>query len=153
GPLARHDLQPRRDALATGLHAGICASSDDRAAVCNGRGESRPPIVPQGWKGRRADPVPRQFLQVALDPARFADIGKKRAAAILQSEKGQAVLDRARIVPVIKDRQWLVDLRNALKAQGKEQEPLAENYNNELVIVYAMDDPTRMRYLMAGEDI
>jgi uncharacterized protein YtpQ (UPF0354 family) len=93
------------------------------------------------------------YKDYALDPARFGEIVKRFAAAIAQSEKPAAVLDRARIVPVIKDRQWLVDYRNTLKAQGYEQEPLAESYNNEIVIVYAHDEPKRMRYLMAQEDI
>src|SRR5262245_56181022 len=92
------------------------------------------------------------YKDYAVDPARFGDIVERFAGAIPQG-RAPAVLDRARIVPVIKDRQWLVDYRNTLKAQGYEQEPLAESYNNELVIVYAHDEPKRMRYLMAHEDV
>ena len=53
---------------------------------------------------------------------------------------------------MIKDRQWLDELHNTLKARGTPQQRLAERYNNELVIVYAQDDPNRMRYLTIQED-
>jgi uncharacterized protein YtpQ (UPF0354 family) len=86
------------------------------------------------------------------DPSRFGDIVKAFVAAMQQSGKSIAKLDPARIVPVIKDRQWLVDLHATLKSQGKNQEHLSEDFNKELVIVYAEDDPTRTRYLTSDED-
>jgi len=93
------------------------------------------------------------YQEYALDPKRFGDIVKRLAAALLQSDNAQAKLDRSRIIPVIKDRKWLFDLRQSLKAQGKDQEHLSESFNDELVIVYAEDDPTRMRFLSADEDV
>jgi uncharacterized protein YtpQ (UPF0354 family) len=93
------------------------------------------------------------YREYSLDPKRFGDIVKGFVAAMSRSGPAPAKLDRARIVPVIKDRQWLVDLHKMHKAQGKEQEHLSENFNNELVIVYAEDDATRMRYLTTSEDI
>ena len=91
------------------------------------------------------------YREYSLDPARFGEIVKGFVAAM--SRSGQAKLDRSRIVPVIKDRQWLVDLHKMHKAQGKDQEHLSESFNNELIVVYAEDDPTRMRYLTTSEDI
>ena len=93
------------------------------------------------------------YQEYALDPKRLGDIVKRFAAALLRSDNAQAKLDRSRIVPVIKDRKWLFDLRQTLKAQGKEQEHLSESFNDELIIVYAEDDPTRMRFLSADEDV
>ena len=93
------------------------------------------------------------YREYALDPKRFGDIVKRFAAALLQSDNAHAKLDRSRIVPVIKDRKWLLDLRQTLKAQGKEQGHLSESFNDELIIVYAEDDPTRMRFLSANEDV
>jgi uncharacterized protein YtpQ (UPF0354 family) len=93
------------------------------------------------------------YREYSLDPKRFGDIVKGFVAAMARSGTGQAKLDRSRIVPVIKDRQWLVDLHNMHKAQGKDQEHLSESFNNELIVVYAEDDPTRMRYLTTSEDI
>jgi hypothetical protein len=69
-----------------------------------------------------------------------------------------AALDRTRIVPVIKDKQWLAEIQNGLRAQGGQTIPdfAVERFNNELIIAYAQDDPVRMRYLttaeLAGED-
>lgn len=93
------------------------------------------------------------YKDYSLDPKRFADIVKTFVASMRQSDTAQGKLDRSRIVPVIKDRQWLLDLHRTLKSQGKDQEHLSDTFNNELVIVYAEDDPTRMRYLTTGEDV
>src|SRR5207244_249888 len=81
----------------------------------------------------------------------FGDIVKRFVAALLQDAAPK--LDRSRIVPVIKDRQWLTDLHRMLRAQGRDQEHLSEPFNDELAIVYAEDDPTRTRYLTTQEDI
>lgn len=67
--------------------------------------------------------------------------------------KTAAGLDRARIVPVVKDRQWLDDNVRGLKARGLAAEFLTEDLNKELVIVYAEDSENRTRYLMAAEDV
>ena len=93
------------------------------------------------------------YREYSLDPKRFGDIVKGFVAAMARSGTGQAKLDHSRIVPVIKDRKWLDDLHKMHKAQGKDQEHLSESFNNELVVVYAEDDPTRMRYLTTSEDI
>ncbi len=87
------------------------------------------------------------YQDYSLDPTRFGEVVQAIVAALSRSGSGQAKLDPSRIVPVIKDRQWLVDLHKTLKARGAEQEHLSDDVNNELVIVYAEDDPARMRYL------
>jgi uncharacterized protein YtpQ (UPF0354 family) len=92
------------------------------------------------------------FQDYSLTPERFAELVRRSAAAMAQSAKA-AKLDPSRIVPVIKDRQWLDDVHATLKARGTDQEQLAEPYNKELVIVYAEDDPTRTRYLTTREEI
>jgi uncharacterized protein YtpQ (UPF0354 family) len=62
-------------------------------------------------------------------------------------------LDRSRIVPVVKPRQWLTELNARLKAQGVQQEQLVDDFADELVVAYAEDDPVRMRYLTSDDDI
>jgi uncharacterized protein YtpQ (UPF0354 family) len=63
-----------------------------------------------------------------------------------------AALDRTRIVPVIKDRPWFDEVRGRVRTQTPNAPDLAvEDFNNELVIVYALDDPKRMRYLTTDE--
>ena len=93
------------------------------------------------------------YREYALDPKRFSEIVKGFVAAMSQSGAAQGKLDRSRIVPVIKDRQWLVELHDMLRKDGKSQEHLSESFNNELIIVYAEDDPKRTRYLTTSEDI
>jgi uncharacterized protein YtpQ (UPF0354 family) len=63
-----------------------------------------------------------------------------------------AALDRTRIIPVIKDRPWLDEVKGRIRAQAPDAPNVAtEEFNKELVIVYALDDPKRMRYLMTDE--
>jgi uncharacterized protein YtpQ (UPF0354 family) len=75
------------------------------------------------------------------------------AALNKPSSQGAATLDRARIVPVIKDRAWLADNERDLKARGITARFLFDEFNEELVIVYALDEANRTRYLMANEQI
>ena len=100
---------------------------------------------------RRTLMLKNAYKEYSLDPERLDDIVRSHVAAMSRPWSGRA--DRSRILPVIKDRQWLEDERSGFKARGIAQEHLAERFNNELVIVYVEDDPTRMRYLMTGEDI
>jgi uncharacterized protein YtpQ (UPF0354 family) len=92
------------------------------------------------------------YNEYKLDPQRFDDLVATFSAIFSQSASKEAGLDRTRIIPVIKDRQWLDELHNTLKAKGVAQQHLADRFNNELVIVYAQDDPNRMRYLTTQED-
>jgi uncharacterized protein YtpQ (UPF0354 family) len=71
-------------------------------------------------------------------PARTA-IFPQAAAAILASN----------IVPTIKSREWLDELKGKLAPAG--QEPVFDDYNGELVIVYAENTESRIRYLTSGE--
>jgi len=93
------------------------------------------------------------YRDYQLDPKRFGHLVQAFAAALSQSRSAPAQFDRSRIVPVIKDRQWLADLHKTLKARGADQEHLFESFNDELIIVYAQDDPSRMRYLTTKEEI
>jgi uncharacterized protein YtpQ (UPF0354 family) len=91
------------------------------------------------------------------DPQRLDELIQAHVLALSRPPGAQAnvpaKLDRSRIVPVIKNRQWIVDLHSGLKSRGADQEHLFEDFNNELVVVYAEDSEKRMRYLTTGEDI
>jgi uncharacterized protein YtpQ (UPF0354 family) len=93
------------------------------------------------------------YQDYSRDPARLGEVVRDIVAVLSRPRSNQAKVDPSRIVPVIKDRPWLVDLHKTLKARGSQQEHLADDFNNELVIVYAEDDPDRMRYLTTQEDI
>jgi uncharacterized protein YtpQ (UPF0354 family) len=87
------------------------------------------------------------YREYSLDPERLPKIVGTFATTLSQPRTTETKVDRSRIVPVVKDRQWLDELHNSLRLKGVKQEHLAERLNNELVIVYAEDDPHRMRYL------
>jgi hypothetical protein len=91
------------------------------------------------------------YREYSLDPQRLPNIIGTFATTLSQPRTGETKPDRSRIVPVVKDRQWLDELHNSLKLKGVKQEHLAERLNDELVIVYAEDDPRRMRYLTVDE--
>jgi uncharacterized protein YtpQ (UPF0354 family) len=58
-------------------------------------------------------------------------------------------LDRDRIVPVVKDRAWLEEVHAALRERGQSGgiADVWEEYNPELVIAYAQDTASNIRYL------
>jgi uncharacterized protein YtpQ (UPF0354 family) len=61
----------------------------------------------------------------------------------------QPQVDRARIVPVVKDRAWLAEIRQTAKARGAKDpdHEVFDDLNEDLVIVYAEDTPRNIRYL------
>src|SRR5262249_9664808 len=89
------------------------------------------------------------------DPNRLEELTQKYLAGLPPrgASTKTAVLDRTHIVPVIKDRPWLDETNGRIRAQTSPNTPglAADDFNNELVIVYALDDPNRMRYLAADE--
>ena len=88
------------------------------------------------------------------NPANIGAIIDAYAAGLAEQRPARAAakLDATRIVPVIKDRQWLEDNRQAFRAKAPDFEFLFEDFNDQLVIVYAEDTASRTRYLMANED-
>jgi uncharacterized protein YtpQ (UPF0354 family) len=82
-------------------------------------------------------------------PGRLGEFVEKFASNAKNPEP--AKLDRARIVPMIKDRAWLDEI-TGMFAKGNTK-PLYEDFNKELVIAYAEDSDARMRYLGANEDV
>jgi uncharacterized protein YtpQ (UPF0354 family) len=56
-------------------------------------------------------------------------------------------------VPLIKDRKWLAELQTAFRRQDAAQQPVFDDLNEALVVVYAEDSDNRTRYLSSGEDL
>lgn len=79
--------------------------------------------------------VIQNFVASGIDT--FESLGKSEA------------LDRKLIVPVVKDRPWLEETRQALVARGatKLPEHVHEDLNAELIILYAEDSPKNIRYV------
>ena len=90
------------------------------------------------------------------DPKWFDAVIKAYAAALAKASSNKqaiAKLDRTRVVPVVRDRAWLVELQGRFKKQSASQQPVYDDLNNELVIVYAEDTEKITRYLSSSEDL
>jgi hypothetical protein len=86
------------------------------------------------------------FTEYQANPEARQEVLEKFAAGLLESitlPKGQ--IDRARIVPVIKDAAYITEVRRALEARGHDTGKFSQAhdmYNSELVILYAEDTRT-----------
>jgi uncharacterized protein YtpQ (UPF0354 family) len=71
------------------------------------------------------------------------------AGFVEMQRRASAKLDPARIVPVIKDRQWLVEVQAAARGAGRAPpEVVHERLNDELDVVYAEDSANNISYLL-----
>jgi uncharacterized protein YtpQ (UPF0354 family) len=70
-------------------------------------------------------------------------------AALETAKPAEDRVDRNLIVPIIKDRPWLEETRNALASRGFKNVPetVYEDFAPGLIIVYAVDSSNTMRYL------
>lgn len=86
-------------------------------------------------------------------PKWFDAVIKAYAAALTKPlpTKLAANVDHTRIVPVVKDRAWLAELQRRFKKQSASQQPIFEELNDELVIIYAEDTDKITRYLSSTE--
>jgi len=82
-------------------------------------------------------------------PARYGDLVEIFVRAL--KEPVPPKLERANIVPMIKDRAWLDEIAPIFRSRGTE--PLVEPFNEELLIAYVEDSQARARYLNSREDI
>jgi len=89
------------------------------------------------------------YSEYLLDPKSKTEIIQKFIIALIESRTDDTPVDRARIVPVVKDRPWLVETQEALKARGSKKVPeyVYEDINNELIVIYAEDNPKNIKYL------
>lgn len=88
------------------------------------------------------------------DPKAKGDVIQRYIAAGLEAfETVRDIVDRTRIVPVIKDRPWLDETRQALLGRGAEEVPehVYEDFSRDLIVLYAEDTPNTIRYLEPGD--
>lgn len=92
------------------------------------------------------------YSEYKRDPNAIPTIARRFVASSPKAPREATGLDRTRVVPVVKDQAWLKDYEKVQgAAAGKPIPALSEELNDELVIVYAEDTPTRTRYLGANE--
>lgn len=90
------------------------------------------------------------YADAEADPTLKSSVIQKYVAAALERARvGNLPFDRNLVVPVIKDRAWLQDMAAFQKSRGA-QEPVRfvyDDFNEELVVVYAMDTPSSVQFL------
>lgn len=89
------------------------------------------------------------YRMYAQDPKAIEEVLRRYVSSTLEPQQRQKQVDRSRIIPIIKDRGWLVEIANSLKSRGLNSIPdnVFEELTDELVVVYAEDTPTNIRYL------
>jgi uncharacterized protein YtpQ (UPF0354 family) len=89
------------------------------------------------------------YNQYIGDPASKAAIIDLYVAGLAETASESTEIDRQRIVPVIKDRAWLQDMQRSSGAADLDQMPeqVFEDFNDDLIIVYAEDTPKNIRYV------
>jgi uncharacterized protein YtpQ (UPF0354 family) len=88
------------------------------------------------------------------DPKAKTNVILRFVAAGLETIDGlRDGVDRTRIIPVIKDRPWLEETRQALVSRGAKEIPehVFEDFSPDLIIVYAEDSPKNIRYLTPAD--
>jgi len=83
------------------------------------------------------------------EPERLKDLIQTQVALLVSPSR--TTLDPSRIIPVVKDRAWLREYQEKVKAAGGRQEQLVEDLNSELVISYAEDTPNAMHHLTTDD--
>lgn len=93
------------------------------------------------------------YTQYLRDPKAIDDIIKSYVASFAETQNKETTIDRSRIVPIIKDRKWLVEIQESVRLHGGKQalENVYEDFNEELVIIYAEDTPKNISYLSPKE--
>lgn len=62
-------------------------------------------------------------------------------------------VDRTRIIPVVKNRQWFDHVQRLLKAEGKELQYSEGPFTSELIVVYAEDTSKATRFLSSRDNV
>ena len=89
------------------------------------------------------------YAEYVHDPQALSAIVRKYGAGLAEFPGEGVSIDRSRIVPIVKDRKWLAEIRQSLTARGAKQPPenVFDELNDELIVVYAEDSPRSIRYL------
>lgn len=88
------------------------------------------------------------YNQYLSDPSEKAVIIDRYLASAVETASKSEGLNPQRIIPVIKDAAWIEEMKRAGKNGGLEEPPrqIVDDFNGDLVIVYAEDTPTNTSY-------
>ena len=93
------------------------------------------------------------YTEYSRDPKAKFHVIDRYVASLAESVRPRTGVDASRIVPVVKDRNWIEEMRRAAEQGGS---PLVDqivwdDLNGDLVIVYAEDTERNTRYIPADE--
>ncbi len=151
---ARENLSPQEftDAVATAATAAMPAANITVAGALQ--------IDTRGADGATTTTDLGNAYQLYVRDPQHLDEMIQRCLGILadtiRRADAEPTPDRSRIVPILKTRRWVEDLRQASNARNKAEpapEPLTEPFNAELMIVYVEDRPSSMRFLTTRDDV
>ena len=93
------------------------------------------------------------FNEVTRDPSSKAAVFERYIGSITDASSTPGWIKPANIVPVIKDRAWLEEAVRGRAQAGAIDAPahIVEDFNEDLVIVYAEDTPRNTRYFSLKE--
>jgi uncharacterized protein YtpQ (UPF0354 family) len=98
----------------------------------------------------------RAYKSYEREPQHLDDIVQAQVSALQEAggdAQGLPKLDRSRIVPLIKDRQWFDQVQRRGREQTPPAELVAEPLNSELVVVYAENRLGTLRILSSRDDV
>lgn len=126
------------------LHLAFCKRRDSGQpqSACSATGQTTSTDLRNAYEVYLRNPedldnVIRRYVGVLAEAVRLGDT--------------KAVIDRSRIVPVLKSNRWVEGVRKS--QNGTAPELLAEPFNSELTIVYAEDRPQSVRFLTTRDDV
>ena len=94
------------------------------------------------------------YDQYRQEPAAKQQIINKYVTALLETITDAADdLTTSLIIPIVKDRAWMADMQQTLLARGATNTPeqVFDEYNDQLVVLYAQDSPKNIRYLTSKD--
>ena len=113
-------------------------------------------VVRYGNGASAASDLGKAYKTYEREPGHLDDIVQAQVTALMEAggdANGLPKLDRTRIVPIIKERQWF----EAMARRGREQTPpldlVAEPFNSDLVVVYAENRLGTLRILSNRDDV
>lgn len=93
------------------------------------------------------------YTQYLRDPKEIDEVLRVYITSFLETRTKPDTIDRTRIVPIIKDRAWLAEIRESVKQRNGEEisENVYDELNEELLVIYAEDSTHNINYFSSKE--
>lgn len=89
-------------------------------------------------------------LFLTSDPSERPALLDRYVASYLEAFD-ESPLDQAQVVPVVKGKDWLKEVRAMFESEGKQYDGIYEALNDDLVVFYVQDTPSNIRYITSAD--